>query len=190
MEHEQGLLKDMLGAIGVPDSTTNRQQLEVLLQALELFDSRNRLRGDLWVEFGLENTGHNIQLKGQRIKALGSKPEYLAEALDDSLDAVNYSAFAVRHVRQLYPEKEIRVSEPTPAQAELWRREDPPEVHARPAPPPPEERFFRRACHCGHPFNWHDSRMPSLSQREVEESGRRGRCSAIQCPCAEYKEQP
>jgi hypothetical protein len=102
-------LNDILAAEGLAESVTNRQQLEVFLKALALFSSRNEARGDLWAEFDLEDAGHNVRLKGQRIRALAGNPEYdKSEALDDGLDAINYSGFAVRHVLGLLPPEVAR----------------------------------------------------------------------------------
>lgn len=90
---------------------STRQQKEVLEMSLNIFIARSRNRGDLWAEFGPEDSEHHMKsklarvgvmlpkLKAETLKGPGSPYEDIkGEVLDDLYDLINYAAFTVRHI--------------------------------------------------------------------------------------------
>ncbi len=76
----------------------------ILIEALEVFRERGRLRGSLWKRAGIEDAAHQIKMKGMRSMAMLSsnvvnKPELHEEAVDEMLDIINYAVFYVRLLR-------------------------------------------------------------------------------------------
>jgi len=178
-----GTLNTVLGLLKVAPTETNQQQLQVLVDALRVFASRNELRGDLWSEFDLGDAGHNVRLKGQRLRSLSERGAYQeGEALDDAYDAINYSAFAARHILELYP-RDTNVVRPADV---VWRIEDEQRVIPDPAPRPLEAPEACRRPGCAHPWSWHNSRVAGMSQREVAERGFPGNCTDMSCRCTEF----
>lgn len=94
------LLTDVLEFLGLALSDTNRKQLAVMLEALEIFDERNVKYGDAWKEGGWEDSALHLRSKAVRVYS-STKGTLLKpfDYLDDALDAINYAAFYVRNVR-------------------------------------------------------------------------------------------
>ena len=96
----QQMLTDVLEFLGLALSDTNREQLAVMLEALELFDERNVKYGDLWQEGGWQDSAAHLRSKAARVHS-ATKGTLLQpyNFIDDALDAMNYAAFYVRNVR-------------------------------------------------------------------------------------------
>lgn len=95
----------ILDILGVEDTTTNRQQLDVLLRAFKIYVNRNEQRGDLWAQFDAADATHHVRSKAARLmhSITQPTPSSEAEALDSALDGINYNAFAARHLLGLMP---------------------------------------------------------------------------------------
>lgn len=94
--HEMGY-RSALQAMGYKseDITDNHlEQLEVFMEAFELFMVRDQHHKSLWKEYGASDTAHHCKSKAMRLNV---EP---AEHLDDAYDLINYAAFTVRNVKE------------------------------------------------------------------------------------------
>lgn len=82
-------------------STTDLEQISVMLEAFQIFVQRNAKRHDLWKQFGWEDSALHIRSKAARVgltldPAVDLDPD---DVLDDALDLINVAVFFVRNVR-------------------------------------------------------------------------------------------
>jgi hypothetical protein len=94
-----------LDMLGIPDTLTNRQQLDVMFRALKIYVNRNEQRGDLWASFDVADATHHVRSKAARLmhSVTQPTPSAEAEALDSALDGINYNVFAARYLLGLMP---------------------------------------------------------------------------------------
>lgn len=88
-------------------STTDMQQCTVLLNALNIFQERNRIRGDLWAENSIQDHLRMVDEKLRRIKYNLNgieEPLDLDVLVDDALDAINFLVFAIREATGKKPD--------------------------------------------------------------------------------------
>lgn len=83
---------------GLEVNDENVAQLQVLLEAMHIYQEREAVRGGLWKMAGAKDSAHHLASKSRRVTyALDhATPDAV---IDDGLDAINYAAFAVRNVR-------------------------------------------------------------------------------------------
>jgi hypothetical protein len=82
---------------GVPE-TEMKQQLAVMLDAMDIYCERGKSRGDLWKEGGYRDSAHHLKSKAMRVAnsvRLGTEED---EGLDSALDAINYAVFFARNL--------------------------------------------------------------------------------------------
>lgn len=90
--------EEALELLGLKSSENNVAQMQVLVEAMFIYEEREEARGGLWKEAGAKDSAHHLGSKARRITFAveHNKPDAV---VDDGLDAVNYAAFAVRNVR-------------------------------------------------------------------------------------------
>lgn len=96
-----------LRELGFEATEDNIEQLSVFVDALDIYDERERTRGGLWKEFSVVDAGHHLKSKAARLFVAATFdrstlpdeefPELDSEIKDSALDAINYAAFAERH---------------------------------------------------------------------------------------------
>lgn len=85
-----------------------------LHRALEIFEERSAVRGDLWANVDPQRLIDMIEEKHRRVNAAmgimrraedeGRQPQLLEVAVDDLLDIINFAVFAVRHIEGDLPD--------------------------------------------------------------------------------------
>jgi hypothetical protein len=92
---------------------SEREQLEVLVEALNKFRERNAKYRDLWKEGGWSDSAHHVRHKAARVSMClrGSEhedghfssgdPEHLVLLEEEAIDLINYATFFIRNVRAL-----------------------------------------------------------------------------------------
>ena len=92
----------ILELAGLEDTDTNREQMNVFLDAMQIFELRNAKYGDLWKEYGWRGNLLHIQSKAARVRKVwwddpaGGRADL--SDLDDARDLLNYTAFFIRNV--------------------------------------------------------------------------------------------
>lgn len=91
-------VNDALDILGLEVTEENCAQMQVLVEAMFIYQEREAVRGGLWKEAGAQDSAGHLRSKGMRVKHAidHAMPE---AGLDDAHDAVNYAAFYVRNVR-------------------------------------------------------------------------------------------
>lgn len=90
---------------GVPDTPEVRKQLEVFVEALRIFESRNAAYGDVWMQYGALSNLLSVARKVDRTMEAwwhdspGELPVMHKDALDDAIDLINYAVFFIRNAR-------------------------------------------------------------------------------------------
>lgn len=105
-----------LREIGFDGSDQEVEQIAVALEALAVFEERNALYRDGWYHAGAIDNLRNARRKVSRQMNIATvvcekDPPALADGnLDDAIDVINYTTFAVRNMRFVNfdgtPEKE------------------------------------------------------------------------------------
>lgn len=92
--------------MGLPNTETNRSQLELLLMSFEKYVERNEEYKDLWKEGGTPDSIHHLNSKLARLRRLDENASALAHGtanfatfMDTALDLMNYAGFAIRNKR-------------------------------------------------------------------------------------------
>lgn len=91
---------EFLQAWGFEPTSANLKQLNVLLEALKIYDSR-AIYGDVWRRYGWLSNLLSVARKVDRLMQLfwfGDGKLDHKEALDDAYDLINYAAFFIRNV--------------------------------------------------------------------------------------------
>lgn len=101
-------LNQTLAAFGLEITQTNREQLSVMMEAMRIFQVRNKVHGNLWAEQDVEDAAHHVRSKAARLYNVATRlsPGELdmdewTVIKDSALDGINYNVFAIRHVRGL-----------------------------------------------------------------------------------------
>lgn len=93
----------MLEILGMEYNVENTAQLEIMLEALTIYDERSRMYGDQWKGSGAEdNLGNALRKVKRQRHQLGGNLEVSALRKggdDDAIDAVNYLVFFIRNLR-------------------------------------------------------------------------------------------
>lgn len=93
----------LLDAIGVPDTETNRAQLQIMLIALQVFSERDPKYHDLWKRRGWLGSLMHIDSKAARLMETfwkgtpGRMP--MPDDVDDAIDLINYAVFFIRNLQ-------------------------------------------------------------------------------------------
>lgn len=84
--------------LGLVVNDDNAAQMQVMVEAMFIYQEREAVRGGLWKEAGAMDSAGHLRSKAMRVKHAidHAMPE---AAIDDAHDAVNYSAFYIRNVR-------------------------------------------------------------------------------------------
>lgn len=109
---------------GLPVDQTMLQQLATFIRALQVFQERNAVYGDLWAQQPLSDSVHHIYHKQQRLEKLEPKihetplaevpPDLMKAALDTALDCINYAAFFARLLAGKVPDTQMTPAHPSP----------------------------------------------------------------------------
>lgn len=105
----QPAMEEFLRAIRREPSRTLTQHLNVLTNALSIYDERSRERGELWAQFDEHDSFHHARSKLARIGAMLQDGSYKdkdklemiemrSKLNDEILDLINYVVFLYRHV--------------------------------------------------------------------------------------------
>jgi hypothetical protein len=96
-----------LAALCLPYDTGMVQHMEVLYEALRIYNERSKTRGELWARFDVHDSFAHARSKLARICVLLQQnyvintPKGVAELEvlnDEIIDLINYAAFMYRHV--------------------------------------------------------------------------------------------
>lgn len=96
---------EVLDVLELDTRETNIEQMMVYLEAMSLFIQRNALYGDLWREYGPEDSLLHMRSKLARAEVTHGRSKgddadiSEAELVDSPLDLINYSVFYIRNVR-------------------------------------------------------------------------------------------
>ena len=91
----------ILKAADLEITDTNREQMAVFLDCMNLFQERNSKYGDMWKEYVWRGNMLNVQSKAARVRKVwwDSKDPYGNNMdCDDAYDLINYAAFFIRNV--------------------------------------------------------------------------------------------
>lgn len=100
----QPALEDFLRALRREPTRPLTQHLNVLTNALSIYDERSRERGELWAQFDEHDSFHHARSKLARIGAMLQDGSYKTDLEmrsklnDEILDLINYVVFLYRHV--------------------------------------------------------------------------------------------
>src|SRR3989304_10094615 len=86
-------LRYHLDLLGLDHETA--EHVAVLLEAVALYEEREKKYRGLWKEYGVADSHHHIVSKTSRLRMA-----YTGQAdIDDALDLINYTVFLVRNFR-------------------------------------------------------------------------------------------
>lgn len=94
------LAVQFLEAWGIEPTSTNLTQLNVLLEALQIFETR-RIYGDAWRKYGALSNLLSVARKADRLMEIfwhGPGELEHKDSVDDAYDLINYAAFFIRNV--------------------------------------------------------------------------------------------
>lgn len=85
----------------------NDEQMDIFGEAFDLYQERNAVHRDLWKQDGVEGAVEHIRHKLARLKStmMTTRADELtldqmkAQFTEDALDLINYTAFAIRNMR-------------------------------------------------------------------------------------------
>lgn len=122
-------LRESADILGLEPTESMLQQVEVIAEALDIYQERSKVRGETWAEFDHHDCIHHMSSKLARLKnaaqLLAALPvrddlgpgaeververvDALVSAMeDDALDMINYAAFLVRHLTGRKPVRAI-----------------------------------------------------------------------------------
>jgi hypothetical protein len=97
----------MVRTISLPENDL-AIQLSIFSEALNIYGERGEARGEVWKEFDAEDSIHHLVSKAARLRAGLRQAERVHgdfrqgvsdTMIDEAMDAINYAAFTVRHLR-------------------------------------------------------------------------------------------
>ncbi len=89
-----------LDAYGIEANSTNLTQLNVLVEALQIFETR-KIYGDVWRKYGALSNLLSVARKADRLMEIfwhGPGELDHKSSVDDAYDLINYAAFFIRNV--------------------------------------------------------------------------------------------
>jgi hypothetical protein len=94
---------EFLEQYGIPMTEDNVDHLDVLMEAMSLYNERTASYGQIWKQYGATGNLLHAALKTDRMMELwwhgGPKPALHKDNLDDAIDALNYLTFFIRNAR-------------------------------------------------------------------------------------------
>lgn len=88
-------LAGALGELGLPVTEDMAEQLSFFVEAMKIYEKRGRKYGDAWKKYGANDCLFHMRSKLARIQAVIERGN--DGDLDDGIDLLNYTVFAMRN---------------------------------------------------------------------------------------------
>jgi hypothetical protein len=91
---------EVISILGHEPSPSNIEQMQVYLDAFDVFLERNSRYEDLWRDYGWMDNLTHVRSKALRLVRKfwrNNAPEANDNMLDDAVDLINYTAFFIRN---------------------------------------------------------------------------------------------
>lgn len=99
---DKHLIDKFLEAHNIEAKPTMRAQMSILMQAMSIFQDRERTRQEVWKEYGPADKAMHIRSKAARIAKITELDDVdNRDGVDEALDLINYAAFYVRQVEEV-----------------------------------------------------------------------------------------
>lgn len=103
---QDNAIVDLFRAFGIDNTEDNRNQLRVMVEAVQVYDKRSAVYGQLWQQYGALSNLLSVARKADRLMEEwwhndGAPPVMHKDALDDAVDLLNYTVFFMRNARVL-----------------------------------------------------------------------------------------
>lgn len=105
-KEQEEAMSNLLVAFGIGNTEEAHRQLEVMVDAVRVYDERSSVYGQLWKQYGALSNLLSAARKTDRLMAEwwftdGAPPAMHKDALDDAVDLLNYTVFFMRNARVL-----------------------------------------------------------------------------------------